>query len=300
LTITRATLPPPPSTIRSLTNEEARVLDSRMPLRPSVARCITCHGKRSFRWLDDSRQNEVEYECPCVDQFVLVRYLSHCGIPLNYQRMDWADLTAPEVAGAFAEVATYLDSHEHFINAGFGMVFHGSKGNGKTLLAHLMLKSLIAKGAKVYATTFADLVGEFMGSWKDKDQERWFNRTIRNAGVLYIDDLGREFKADRFGGATLTEEQRQAQASADNRMGSPKETLLESVIRHRVANCQPTIISTNYTEGEMLGGYGGHTMSLLAERSTFVEVKGADRRSEMTRRESEYIRRGLTRPVVLT
>lgn len=294
---TRLTLPPVPPTIRTLHNEESRSLDLRSKLTFTPERCVTCLGQRWFLWRD-SYGNPAEFDCDCKGQYRLFRYLLHCGIPLNYQRLGWNDLEYVDQPVIDA-MMDYLDHRQSYINAGFGLVAHGSKGNGKSLLAYLLVKRLIADGVTCFATQFADLVDSYAQTWRDPEQEKWYTATIRNAQVLFINDVGREFKSDRFGDATKTDEQKKVKATADNRPGSMKETLLESVIRYRTASALPTIIDTNYTPEDLLAGYGGHTMSLLAEKSVFVPVTGPDRRPEMNRRESEYIRQGLKRPVVI-
>lgn len=298
--MTRAQLPPLPKGIRMLTNVEATGLDSRTPIakayRPQGT-CVTCLGKRWFRWRSADGQ-PVEYDCPCNDQYMAFRYLLHSGIPLTYQRLGWGDYTHLSDT-AMAETARFLEHRDAFLNAGFGMVLWGSRGNGKTLLANLLLKEFIGDGIPCYSTTFADMVEAFAGGWHDPEKEAWFNRMLRNARVLYIDDVGREYSKDRFGDATKSEEQIRAAALADNRPGSMKETLLESVVRHRTANSLPTFVSTNFTPDQVANGYGGHTMSLLGEKSHFVNVTGPDRREEMRRRESDNIVEGLTRPIVI-
>lgn len=291
------TLPPLPKTIGTLTNVQSRSLNARIPMAAvTPANCITCHGRKTFRWLDAIGQ-PADYACPCEDQYVLFRWLLNSGIPLAYQRLGWTDLTYLS-EGAIREAMDYLDHQQAYLSAGFGMVIHGTKGNGKSLLSMLILKRLIEAGVSVYATTFADMLNHFMGTWRDKDQERWFNQIVRNAGVLYIDDIGREYQPDRFADAALSAEQKQKRS--DNRPGAVRESMLEAVIRHRVANCQPTFITTNFSVEEIQTGYGGHTMSLLGEKAVFVEATGIDRRQEMNRREIDYAKQGLTRPVVLS
>lgn len=294
---TRLTLPPVPPTIRTLHNEESRVLDRRSKLTFTPDHCVTCLGQRWFRWRDE-HGNPAEFDCDCKGQYRLFRYLMHSGIPLNYQRLGWADLEYVEDPVTEA-IADYYENRQGYINAGFGLVVHGSKGNGKSLLAYLLVKKLIADGRTCFATKFADLVDSYAQTWRDPEHEKWFTSTVRNAQVLFINDVGREYKADRFADATKTDEEKRTRMLADNRPGSFKETLLESVIRYRTDSALPTIIDTNYTRQDMLAGYGGHTMSLLAEKAIFVEVSGPDRRPEMMRREAEYIRQRMQRPVVI-
>ena len=295
----RLTLPPNPPGIRMLTNIEALGLNRRSPIATAFppSNCVTCKGRKWFLWRDKAGQ-PAEYDCDCDNQYLLFRSLLNSGVPLNYQRLGWADYTAlsDDVVGQVGDFLTHRDA---FITAGFGLVLHGSRGNGKTLLANLLVKSMIGDGISCYSTTFADMVEAFAGGWRDPEREQWFNNTVRNARVLYIDDVGREYVKDRFGDAAKSDEQRQQQAMADNRPGSMKETLLESVIRHRVGNSLPTFVSTNFTPEQITTGYGGHTMSLLGEKSIFIKVTGADSRPDMRLREQDLVIAGMTRPVVI-
>lgn len=269
----RCTLPPNPPGIRGLLSSESRIVDDRFGVHP---KCLTCLGRGTFRW---RRNGETaEFLCPCDEQFLLHRYLSHCGVPLNFQRrgFDDLDLLSPEVD--LSPLLGYYEDHERYLNAGFSLVLSGGKGNGKTLLGHLLLKRLAGAGVNCYATTFADMVSRFMGSWRDPERERAFDVTVRNAGVLYIDDLGRE------------------RNKGPNSVG---ENMLETVVRSRVANNQPTIITTNLSEQEIHAGYGGHTMSLLTEKSVVVTLSGSDLRDQIRQRALDEVDAGLTRPVVL-
>jgi ATPase family associated with various cellular activities (AAA) len=299
--MTRAQLPPLPRGIQMLTTDASQSLNRRMPIARAYtpSKCVTCSGKKFFLWRDPEGGPEpVLYDCPCDDQYLLFRWLLNSGIPLTYQRLGWSDYTYLSEA-AMTEAAQYLEHRDAFINAGFGMVLWGSRGTGKTLLANLLLKEFTGDGVGCYSTTFADMVDAFAGGWHDPAQEAWFNRTLRNARVLYIDDVGREYSKDRFADAAKSDDQIRSAALADNRPGSMKETLLEAVVRHRTANSLPTFVSTNFTPDQISQGYGGHTMSLLSEKAVFVEVSGADRRNEMRRRETDFIAKSMVRPIVI-
>lgn len=260
-------------------NAEAAALDARFPDLPkTLAQCITCRGRKTFRWYAplSERTTVAEYQCPCPEQRTLHRHLINCGLELAYQRKGWADFDYLPPA-ALAEAQKYL-GNSGYVESGFGMIIFGDQGNGKTLLATLMLKHFISLGYDCYATRFTDLIDLYAGGWKDKDQRVWFDRRIRNAGILLVDDIGRE----RIKGS-----------------GSVGESVLEEVIRARVASDKPTFITTNFDPDKMEGGYGGHTMSLLSERAVLCEFVGQDRRVEMRHRFDAEVKAGLKRPVVL-
>lgn len=269
---------PLPATIGTLTNAQSQSLNHRFPkAKISIDNCVTCQGKKTFLWLRPGTQEVATFACPCKDQHRLSRWLWHCGVLPKYQRLAWSDFVQLD-QGTATEVMKYMDNLERMVSAGFGLIFTGPRGTGKTLLGHLVLKEIISKGVDAYATSFTYMIDQFAGGWSDKAQERWFNARLRDAGILLIDDLGRERNKGE---------------------GTVGDNLLETVIRHRVACELPTIVTSNIAGDSVAATYGGWTESLLAECSIKVTVPGSDSRSAMNIREQEYIKRGLTRPVVL-
>lgn len=266
--------------IRLLTSEQSRHLKQVYPDLPvTLDRCITCKGAKVFRWYaPHSRTEVVDYTCPCADQFVLHRRLLWSGIIETYQVLGWDDFY--DDTDTLRNLASeYFDHADAYIGAGFGMILHGSKGNGKSMLAYLCLKALIMAGHDCYAIAFDSMIDAMTEGWDDKDARRFFNSRIRNAGILLIDDLGREHNKMKAGSVGVS--------------------MFESVVRHRVGRSKPTFITTNMTSQEIAGGYGGHTMSLLTERYLDIPVEGANRRNETNERVRAEIRAGLQRPIVL-
>lgn len=262
---------------------DSLALDFRYPNLPtSPEQCVTCRGDKTFRWYSADRSQLVDYTCPCADQFVLHRVLLHHGIALSYQRLGWADLVDFLPAEPHALADEYLVNQRYYFDAGVGMVLHGTRGTGKTLLAHLILKGLIESGVDCYVSGFEDMVQTFADGWRDKDLALWFRQRVSNADVLLIDDLGRE--RSRGSGA----------------FGEVPERLLESVVRYRVSQLKPTFITTNSDPDKLALGYGGMVMSLLSERAVMCEFQGSDRRKQMRDRTLSEARLRLTRPVTLT
>lgn len=270
-------LPPLPPTIRPLKTDESTGLNRRYPASQStLGNCITCKGTKTFRWY--GADNEVvTYECSCADQYLLSRWLWNSGVLPKYQRLGWRDFERLPEDVALA-VAGYLDVIEQAVDNGLGLRISGPKGNGKTLLAHLLIKEIIARGVGVYATSFTQMIDVFAKGWRDDEQGRWFDRRLRDAPVLLIDDLGRERNKGE---------------------GSVGENMLETVIRHRVACSMPTIITTNIEDEHLGAAYGGHTESLLSECSLPLRVSGSDVRQQMLQRMQAEMKQGITRPVVL-
>lgn len=273
-------LPPLPEGVRTLTNDEGARLRS---IHPDLwadwhTSCLTCEGKGSFRWwrhVGGSRVED-EWECNCKDQWVLHRFLLNSGIGLNYQRLGWLDALSVE-KGACDAVAEYVQSAPAYTSAGIGMILWGTNGNGKTLMATLLLKGMLAAGYDGYFTTFGDMLNMFASGWRDPEEQRWFLRRVKNAGVLVVDDVGKEGKR----GSEL-----------------PRSTF-DEVIRHRVASARPTILTTNFDPADVAQSYGHSVMSLLRGSSLSHEFVGDDYRVEYRNSLVEDAKAGRRRPLVL-
>lgn len=234
-------LNPLPPGVKLISNEDFARLRDRDPTVPSGPdHCSTCNGKREFQWWNQDRSSIVTYACSCEDQWIAHCYLAHCGIGIGYGRLGWADWDQTKFPAASEAVAGYLNDPETYVRAGIGMLFVGRSGTGKTLMASLLLKELLARGYDGYFTRFAKAVDLFMSGWRDPDEKRWFHRRIENSEVLVLDDIGREHKGN---------------------METSSHTV-EEVIRHRVANARPTIITTNKKPEELQNDYGA--LSLMA------------------------------------
>lgn len=293
---TRLALPPVDPAVRPLTTEQSRWLAARHSGLPTVARCVTCRGARAFRWYAPGSRREVgEYDCPCQDQYLLHRVLLHAGVGATYQRLGWDDFEhlPPSAEGA---VVDYIDHADAYVASGVGVLLHGRRGNGKTLLASLLLRELVGRGHDAYMTSFSSLLDAASAGWTSEEERAWFTRRVRNAGVLVVDDLGRERKRQQF------------LAQGDREPGGPgvvrttsqhAETVWEEVVRHRVASSLPTYVTSNLSPEEVSRDYGANAASLLCERSMVVPFEGADRREEVHQRTLAEARAGLTRPVVM-
>ena len=275
------TEPPLPLAIRPLNNVESQRLKTRYPrlsLSPEK-NCLTCRDRRTYTWyVPGSRTERAEYACNCLDQWVLHRYLLASNIGLTYQRLGWADMGATE-QGATDLAQEYLAHAEDYVANGIGLIFYGTAGTGKTSLGTLLLRGLLAQGFDGYFTTFSEMIDTYTGGWNDKDEKVWFHKRIKNAQVLVMDDVGKEYQGRKASGLP--------------------ESTFDEVLRHRVAASTPTIITTNLSMTRLQEGYGGGVMSLLRERSSTYEFTGSDFRDTQRNRTLDEIEQGLTRPVVL-
>ena len=294
-----ALLPPLASGIRSLPNDEDRWLTEHYPNSPTSPRqCITCKGAGTFRWWNfydgsdfdlvrtiESRGGPFapdDYECECANQWLLHRYLLSRGIGTSYQRLGWHDLEAD--SSALGDILTWVAYAEWNIDNGVGLILSGANGTGKTLMAVLLLKYLLAEGHHGYLIGAEEAVTLFKDSWRDPDEKRRLDRFVRHTQVLVLDDLGKELRVRGDG----------SQASS-----SLTTAAFDSALRDRVANSLPTIITTNLSWSDITDTYSSSILGLFTERSIFIEVGGANFRLRTGNRLADEMRLGLTRPVVV-
>jgi DNA replication protein DnaC len=274
------TLPDLPPSIRPLLTPESQHLRRTYPNIPSSPKdCITCGGRKTFLWYATGRTDPVvTYDCRCNDQFVLHRVLLASGVKEAYQNLGWADFTHA-TDSAFEMLAEWQQYEDRYLKAGIGLIISGTRGTGKSLMAHLMIKDLIAAGKTCHVTTFAGMIDLFAAGWYSPEDKAWFNGKVRNADVLLIDDLGREHN------------------KSETSIGS---SMIEAVVRDRVNRGLPTFVTTNLSRDEVAQGYGPHTMSLLSEKSEFVTMNGVDQREVMKARTLSEIHRGIQRPIMIS
>lgn len=270
-------LTPNPAACQSLSDTEAARLRRQRPdLWADPAKsCLTCLGKKTF--LTREGDHLVTYDCNCLEQWRLHRWLLASGVDTHYQRLSWSDVTTVD-RGALDAALSYMDHAQGNVSAGLGLTFGSpDKGTGKTLLSTLVFKALLHDGYDGYFTQFNAMLDMFTSSWRDEDERRWYNRKIRNAGVLVIDDIGRENKG----------------------RSQMVEAMLDEVVRSRVGAARPTIISSNFTVEELNQGYGSNVLSLLSESNQYINVPGVDYRPTMAQRKAQDVLEGIRRPLVV-
>ena len=270
-----------PRSLRLLTNEEAdRLEDSAGRSRA----CPTCNGRGRFRWWDDPRSptNPVEWACRCPDQITMSRCFRWAGLGLGHQRLGVYDVGERLLEHeAFGAVTSYLEDPAYFRQAGCGMLFSGLVGNGKSMLAILMLKTLLAEGFSGYFGHFPDLLDQYRSTWRSAEERQYYQRHIRNVDFLVIDDVGKE--------STIGGVEQRAVAS----------TVFDTLVRHRLAHALPTIITTNLSMDDFAMRYGEGLVSLIREYTVPNRFEADDFRPDQNLRAQAEFRAKLVRPIVV-
>ena len=231
--------------------------------------CPTCSTTGTYRWRGEDRK------CECSYALQLQKHYFNSGVGLDYQILDWDDFVPnnPTKVAALETVQTWL-GNEQLIRRGMGLVFMGPGGVGKTLLSNLIIKELIKRGHKCYASSVSAMKEALTAGWNSDEEKRWFDRRFRYSQVLLLDDLGKEHKN------TLSQ------------------STFDGVLRTRVQGGRPTILTTNLSLDAMSSGYGSSVLSLLRRQSLVLEMEGEDFAGQHAQRLLAESLSGETRPIV--
>lgn len=230
--------------------------------------CPTCLTEGTYQWQGS------EHECDCQLQLQLYKHYLSAGIGVTYQRLNWEDFQGDR--DILSRVAEYVFEHKKYIQRGIGILFAGSLGTGKTMLANLALKEFVKEGYTCYATTFANTIEMFTAGWYDAEERQYFRRKFINSEVLLLDDFGRELKTKN----------------------NLSVSTFDNILRTRIQGGRPTLLTTNMDVDELEEGYGSAVLSLLKESSIVIEMSGEDFRSSSSSRTLQEIEQGETRPII--
>lgn len=254
-------LPALPPSVRPLTSAESDRLVGKQAIHgPIDLWCPTCFGAKTFRWWNDmsiplTQRDPVQYDCPCYEQFLLWRWFGYHGVE-RYGRTFWGDAFAVPKP-IMDKVEDYLSDMDWYSQRGHGLYLHGLTGNGKTLLASLVLRRYMEKGYTGFFATWDTMLDQYTSGWRDEEERAWFDQTVRAAQVLVIDDLGKE-NANR---------------------GEVGRAALDSVIRGRVQGGRVTILTTNLNDADFTKLYSSSIVSLAHEVCESIQFVGSDFRS---------------------
>lgn len=277
--------------IKTLSTPESTRLNANVSKFSVPKPCLTCNDQGEFLWWNrygGDGTEVVTYQCDCINQWILYRYLASHGIGLAYQRIGSADMTGVEPGGS-ALIMEWFQNRDAYIHRGLGLVLHGEGGTGKTSSAIMILKRVLSDGGDGFFVTFSDLLRLQSNGFKDKAEQDWFLKRIRSAGLLVIDDLGKESKTRTMEGGKLRET-----------TTSYAEGSIDSILRSRVQSQLSTIITTNVDLSSAATGYSQSTFDLLLESSLSHKFVGESYRTQILNRVREESQMNLIRPVVIS
>ena len=155
--------------------------------------------------------------------------------------------------------------HSFSSHPGQNLLFSGPTGTGKTFLCNCIAKELLDQGYTVLYVTAYDLCALLE---KERFQDRarsvqlaFTSETVENCDLLILDDLGTEFS---------------------NHLST---TELFHCINQRMLAQRSTLISTNFTLGDISAAYGERLSSRIIGSYTLFRFLGSDLRQKKRYRE---------------
>lgn len=165
--------------------------------------CKKCHTPRQaiVNWYDGSKK-EVPISCQCSEEKkrkeqnsrTIEELIKKSGIEPKYLKCTFDSITVNESNKWTVSVCKrYVNKFQELYKQNQGMMFYGSTGTGKTVMAHCVANELINRLHSVASISLAKILG--LGV-KNQEEEADIMKKIRSAELLIIDDLGAERGTD--------------------------------------------------------------------------------------------------------
>ena len=163
------------------------------------------------------------------------------------------------------DVRKYCSKLEVAKEHGFGFLFMGLNGRGKTSMMMVILKEALRQGYTAFYITMPRIFKQIYLGWEYPNLVNELNQIVRSVDFLAIGELGKDYHRK--------DSTEFARAEFD------------CLFRERRELCLPIMMDTNYDKEDLEETYGASLMSLFESRMKFVEMKGRDYRKVVQSRE---------------
>ena len=201
---------------------------------PNMAKIILspwCECKRN-------KAEREEYEEKCrkeIDAFNARKEASFLGKRYRNVMFDTAKITENNKQ-VYESARKYVEHADDVLENNIGLYIYGANGSGKTYLSACICNELVLRFHSCVYTNFASLVDEM----RYNSTSSQLVNAVKNCEFAFIDDFGKEFIG------------REQNASSSKWL----ESKLFEIINERYNACKPTIFSSNYSIGELVGVLG--------------------------------------------
>lgn len=197
--------------------------------------------------------------CPCHERYAMAMKKYETGIPYDFWDYTEADVTLNRVPFD-GVVKPYMDRLHLAFRGGYGLLFLGDNGVGKSMFLNLVLQRVLERGFTAYYTTLLDLDHNVKRAFDDRKMADRLEMFLLTSDFLALDEFGKE----RF-------------KKGDSYM----RTQVERVLKKRFEESMPTLIATNAELHELEGLYGATLSSVLQGKYQNVEMEAGDYRRQL-------------------
>lgn len=204
-----------------------------------VAKCKVCGGKSS--------------DCECHVKFDIACAAYEACIPQDFWYIKPEDVKHNKEI--FTQVIQqYTSKLTTALKRGYGLIFQGDNGVGKTYFISYILMEAIKRGRTAYYTTMPDLDFNIKRGFDDNDLAERLQWML-TSDFLAIDEMGKE------------------RAKSSNKYMDGQ---VERILKRRLDDSNPLILATNMGIDEMKKAYGATVGSMLSGKFQALTMAPGD------------------------
>jgi DNA replication protein DnaC len=212
-----------------------------------MLRCRKCHG--------------VNPDCSCYTSFAIAVSAFEASVPQLFWKTVAKDIKRNK--DVFRDlVLPYVHKLRSARLNGYGIVFCGDNGTGKTMFTSYILMRAIKKGFTVYYTTLPQLDWDLKSGFKDRSCEERLN-WFMTSDFVALDEMGKE--------------KHRATSGVDSYLN----TQVERILKQRCDEKMPLILATNMNTQELHEAYGSTVGSMLTGKFTVAALAPGDYRKNL-------------------
>lgn len=223
--------------------DEYAELNSRKSYTRFEGKCPTCDDSGEYKYDGVIKECEKDFDGICIQKKLFMRY-ELANIPYKYQRISWEIFdTQPE---ARLQADRYISNLDKAVRAGLGMyIYSEGLGTGKTLIACNILKEAVKNNYKAYFCPFFELVNINI------ENRSSIEKKLEDCDIICIDDV--------------------TAGTASEKQSDLFRYVLEKVIRDRVHNSMPIVLTSNLNKNQLMKSYD-RVFSLVVSSCITVEL----------------------------
>ncbi len=208
-----------------------------------------------MRTADELERFNVQLAQEVGDNELLLGYYQQCYeacIPKLFWDVESDHVTHNK--GVFAKIVRkYCARRKRALRNGYGLLFVGDNGVGKTMFISYILTQMIKRGNSVYYTSLPQLDIDIKRGFNDRDAERRLSQYV-SSDFVAIDEIGKEhFKSDSY-----------------------LNMRFELLLKTRHDDGDPTLLASNMDYRALCDMYGASIESMLEGRYVTTSMASGD------------------------
>lgn len=217
-------------------------------IKQKIFQCKKCNGQGL-------------HSCSCSKKaFIKIQAFEAC-IPKDFWFIKKEDVTHNKKIFE-KKVLKYCENLNKALNKGYGLVFLGDNGVGKTYFISYILMKAIKENRTAYYTTLPNLDYNLKRSFKDQTFEKRLNYMLTSDFVA-IDEVGKEQHKKEL---------------------SYTDVQVERILKQRCDDSLPIILATNLDVENLFRSYGSTVESVLRGKCSIAQFEAGDFRRKLSKK----------------